>query len=212
MIHRKQFVFNPIQVNTWVIHNDHGDGVIFDPGCSNHAEEAQLVDYLMDMKINPVALLATHGHFDHIPGVAFLKNKYHCPLKGHSDDQLLLDHAVEQGRLFGFDFGEKNPVFDDLLSGGQTLKFEGLEFEILHVPGHSMGSLAYYCKEAHFVVVGDVLFKGSIGRTDLPGGDYDTLIDSIKKNLLCLPDDTIVLSGHGPETTIGGEKSTNPFL
>ncbi len=212
MIHYKQFVFNAIQVNTWVVYNEDGDCIIFDPGCQNEGEQHQLSSFITDHQLSPSLVVATHGHFDHIPGVEFVKNQYHCQLAGHQADQLLLDHAKEQGSLFGFDLGSAALALDQLLDHGDDLVEQGLSFKVLHVPGHSLGSLAFYCEAGRFVIVGDVLFQGSIGRTDLPGGNYETLIESIQNHLMTLPDETAVLCGHGPITKIGIEKKTNPFL
>ncbi len=212
MIHYKQLVFNAIQVNTWVVYTDQGDGVIFDPGCQDADEEKQLTSFLEKKCITLQAVVATHGHFDHIPAVRFVMDQFNCRFYGHQADQILVDHATEQGSLFGFDFKKPPPTFDVLLDDGHQLKLNNLEFNVLHVPGHSQGSLAFHLPTAKLVIVGDVLFQGSIGRTDLPGGDYSTLIRSIREKLLTLPDDTTVLSGHGPETTIGAERMSNPFL
>ncbi|MCK5821477.1 MAG: MBL fold metallo-hydrolase [Bacteroidales bacterium] len=212
MLQYKRFIFNPIQVNTWVVYNSSGDCVIFDPGCSDEREQKELSRYISEEGLKPLAAIATHGHFDHIPGVSFVTSRYDCPFLGNEKDQVLINHAPEQGSLFGFSFDAKPLVFDRLVEDGECLQIGGIQLDVMHVPGHSAGSLAFYSPDSRFVVVGDVLFKGSIGRTDLPGGDYETLIKSIKDKLMTLPDETVVMPGHGFETSIGLEKTTNPFL
>lgn len=212
MLQYKRFIFNPIQVNTWVIYESSGDCLIFDPGCSDKTEQNELSRFIAEEGLSPLAVIATHGHFDHIPGVSFVMSSFNCPFLGNEKDQELIKYAPEQGSLFGFSFEAKPLVFDRLLKDGENLQIGAIHLKVIHVPGHSAGSLAFYSSESKFVVVGDVLFKGSIGRTDLPGGNYETLIRSIKDKLLVLPDNTLVMPGHGPESSIGLEKATNPFL
>ncbi len=208
----KRFIFNPLQVNTWVIYSSSGDCLIIDPACSNEKEEKELSNFIEQEGLTPLAVVITHGHFDHVPGVQFVKSLYDCPFIGHENEQELVNYAPEQGSLFGFNFGSKPPVIDEFLIDGEILEKGSIHLLSLHVPGHSSGSLAFFSKEGKFVVVGDVLFKGSIGRTDLPGGNYETLIQSIRSKLLTLPEETLVMPGHGPETTIGQERISNPFL
>lgn len=212
MLQFKCFVFNPIQVNTWVIYESSGDCIIIDPGCSNESEKAELVSFITEEELSPLAVIATHGHFDHVPGVSFITQKYNVPFLGNKRDQELASYAPEQGSLFGFSFDAKPPAFGESLEDGTDFEKGSIKLKIFHVPGHSEGSIALYSSESKFVVVGDVLFLGSIGRTDLPGGNYETLISSIKNKLLVLPGDTTVLPGHGPETSIGHEAISNPFL
>lgn len=212
MLQYKRFIFNPIQVNTWLLYAPKGDCLIFDPGCSNSEEQQELVAFISEGQLKPLAVIATHGHFDHVPGINFVKNQFGIPFLGHSLDQELVNFAAEQGRLFGFSFDGQPPHFDRFLEDGELLQVGQVKLKVLHVPGHSAGSLAFYSEESRLVLVGDVLFKGSIGRTDLPGGNYEALILSIRHQLLSLPDETIVLSGHGPETSIGKERNSNPFL
>jgi glyoxylase-like metal-dependent hydrolase (beta-lactamase superfamily II) len=212
MVQYNDLVYNPLQVNCWLVSNDKGECVIFDPSCASEEEQSHLADYIYSRKFKPLAVVATHGHFDHVPGVNFIIEEFACPFLGHKDDQFLVDFAPQQGSPFGFDFGPKPPVFDRTLNDGEDLVLGSIRLKVLHVPGHSAGSLAFYSEESGFVIVGDVLFKGSIGRTDLPGGNYETLIDSIRQKLLVLPENTIVLPGHGPESDIGSERISNPFL
>jgi hydroxyacylglutathione hydrolase len=212
MIQYKQLVFNPLQVNCWLVFDESGDCIIFDPGCSGQKEQEELKNFVDSNKLNPLVVVATHGHFDHVPGINFVKNEFSCAFVGNSEDQFLVDFAPQQAAPFGFEFGDQPPVFDKTYGHGDKLVAGSLSLDVLHLPGHSAGSLGFYSAEGGFVIVGDVLFKGSIGRTDLPGGDYSTLISSIKSHLLVLPDDTSVLPGHGPETSIEMEKRSNPFL
>ncbi len=186
--------------------------MVIDPSCSTDDEQNELADYIYSNKLKPRGVVATHGHFDHIPGVNFVIEEFEVPFIGNREDQFLVDFAPQQAAPFGFHFGEKPPVFNESLSNEEVLVKGDVNLNIFHVPGHSAGSIALYSPEGNFVVVGDVLFNGSIGRTDLPGGNYQTLIESIRTKLLVLPLDTKVLPGHGPETTIRKEKESNPFL
>lgn len=212
MLKYKRLVFNALQVNCWVVYADDGACIVFDPGCSNPIERQELDQFIKDSELSVKAVIVTHGHFDHVPGVSFVRNSYSVPFMGHRDEQELIEFAAIQAKPFGFDFESAVPAFDRMLEPGKKLIMGSIELEVFHVPGHSAGSMAFYSKEGGFVIVGDVLFKGSIGRTDLPGGNYQTLMDSINRILLPLPPDTRILSGHGPESTIGEEISSNPFL
>lgn len=195
-----------------MVYDATGTCLVFDPGCSTVAEQKQLVDYIQTNKLKPSAVIATHGHFDHIPGVRFITTTYGCPFLGNAEDKQLISYAPQQAEPFGFHFQSSVPELDQLIGHDDRLTYGDIELSVMHVPGHSAGSLAFYSADAGFVIVGDVLFRGSIGRTDLPGGNYDTLMESIKTHLLVLPPETRVLPGHGPETTIGEEINGNPFL
>jgi glyoxylase-like metal-dependent hydrolase (beta-lactamase superfamily II) len=179
---------------------------IIDPG-----EEAGLIAFKLEAAgVTPVAIWLTHAHIDHILGVPRLRADTGAPVYLHPADRVLYDHAPEQALAFGMRSGERLPEPDQELAHGDVLRVGALEFRVGHAPGHSPGSVVFHGPGASFA--GDVLFQGSIGRTDLPGGDYETLVKSIERELLTLPDATIVYSGHGPETTIGRERRTNPFL
>jgi len=212
MIQYKQFVFNPIQVNTWLLYNDNGACAVFDPGCHDLDEENELEAFFEMQNLAPDLVLATHGHFDHVPGVGYLKKMYGTQFLGHELDKILIKYAREQAQTFGFVMGDDSLEFDKCVVDEEMIDWIGAPIKVLHVPGHSPGSVAYYFEESSLLVAGDVLFQGSIGRTDLPGGHYETLITSIKEKLLVLPDHTVVLPGHGPSTTIAQEKKSNPFL
>ncbi len=212
MARYKKLIFNSFQVNTWLVYEDEGPCIVIDPACAEDLERRALLDLIATMRLKPEMILATHGHFDHLPGVHFIKDKFNLPFCGHRDDHNLLQFARQQGELYGFNFEVDPPEFDQFLNDEETINWGGGSFRVLHVPGHSRGSLAYYFSNSGLVFTGDVLFKNSIGRSDLPGGDYDTIIHSIKSKLLVMDDQTIVLPGHGPETTIGDERESNPFL
>ncbi|MBN1118253.1 MAG: MBL fold metallo-hydrolase [Bacteroidales bacterium] len=207
----KPFVFNSFQVNTFVLYDDSKECIIIDPACYALEEYNELYKFIGDNGLMPKYIANTHGHVDHLLGVKTVSEHYNIPFKVHEDDFFLLETAVQSGLIFGFNINE-NPVADEILKEGEIIKFGNSELELFHVPGHSPGSIVFYSKEGAFVVVGDVLFKSSIGRTDLPGGNYEDLISGIRSKLLTLPPETIVLSGHGPHTTIKNEHDTNPFL
>lgn len=197
----------PLDVNCYIVGcPDSRECVIIDPG--GHGE--RIVETLERLDLNPVALIDTHGHFDHIGGNAYLMARFN-PLKLylHSDDQQYLRNAREHADYWSMSF-EDSPEPTDLLQGGEEIEAGKLRLKIIHTPGHSPGGISIFIP-GH-VFTGDALFEGSIGRTDLPGGDHDLLISSIMDKLLVLPVDTIVHPGHGPETTIAEEKKNNPFI
>lgn len=206
-----RFTFNPFQENTYVVFDDTKECVIFDPGCSNELEQKKLTDFIEKEGLTPVKLINTHGHIDHMMGNAFIKSRYNIPFYMHQDDLPVLRAAPQQAAMFGVKV-EASPEPDHLLNEGDTLEFGNTTFDIYFTPGHSPGSISFYSEKDAYIIAGDVLFQGSIGRTDLPGGNFDTLEDSIQQKLYKLPDDTVVHSGHGPETTIGQEKKSNPFV
>lgn len=211
MIRVEKFVFNPFQENTYVLYNDQREAIIVDAGMSNHVECSLLDLFLQQNELKPIAAINTHCHVDHVSGLAHLFNKYGLKTQCHEKELKSLKSAVAYGQVFGFQM-EEPPKPDKLLSGEGIFKAGSFEMEMLFTPGHSAGSICFYSKADAFVLAGDVLFQGSIGRTDLPGGHYDTLIHNIQTKLMPMPDDTLVYSGHGQETTIGVEKVSNPFL
>ncbi|MDR0714986.1 MAG: MBL fold metallo-hydrolase [Bacteroidales bacterium] len=205
------FVFNPYEVNTYILSDDTGNSVIIDPACCSPAEQAVLTGYFRQNGLTATWLINTHGHFDHIIGNAFVHNTWRPKCAAHRDDLFLMENAYRQGEIFGFPV-EQPAVPDVFLKGGDELRLDNQSIKILHIPGHSPGSIALYLPDEKKVFAGDVLFNGSIGRSDLPGGDFDLLISGITRHLLTLPPDTIVYPGHGPETSIGQEMLHNPFL
>ena len=206
-----KLVFSPIQVNTYVLADQTGDCAIIDCGCYDRNEFSALVGVIESGKLNPVLLLNTHCHLDHIFGNRFIYNKYRLSPFSNELEELNRKNAVNHALLFGLSM-DSPPEPAGFISDQQKLIFGGTTLLALHVPGHTAGSIAYYSKSDSCVFTGDALFAGSIGRTDLPGGNFETLLESIRNQLLTLPGETVVYSGHGPETTIEKEKNTNQYL
>ena len=211
MIKITSFCFNPFEENTFILADESGDSVIIDPGCYEEHEKTKLADYISKNKLNPVKLLNTHAHLDHILGNNYVSGKYKLELEMHAADVDLLRSAPVYGQIWGIE-SEPSPDPSKLLKEGDIIKFGNSELKVLYTPGHSKGSITFYCEKEKFVIAGDVLFHRSIGRTDLPGGDHPELIRNIKEKLLPLGDDAKVYCGHGPETSIRAEKKYNPFL
>lgn len=211
MLQIKQFTFNPFQENTYIIQNSQNQCWIVDPGMSNSDEENELIHFIAHNNLLPQAILNTHAHIDHILGIDFVANHYKIPFYLHEKELPILNNAINTARMFGFQY-EGVQTIPQFISEKETLKLADEIIEVRFVPGHSPGSIAFFSKEDKWVISGDALFAGSIGRTDLLMGNYDTLITSIKNELLSLPANTIVYSGHGGTTTIGEEKTNNPYL
>ncbi len=203
--------FNPFQENTYLLHDDTKECIVVDPGCYEKHEKEELKNYIAAKGLKVVKLLNTHCHIDHVLGNSFVSNTYRVGLEIHEEDLQVLRAVPAYAPSYGF------PMYDEVLptaylQEGDTVKFGNTSLSVLFTPGHAPGHVVFY-NEAHKVCIGgDVLFQNSIGRTDLPGGDFDTLIQSIRTKLFTLPDDVTVYPGHGPETTIGYEKKNNPFL
>lgn len=211
MIQIKKFVFNPFQVNTYILYDETKECVIIDAACSDSEEENQLSSFIEEMGLKPVHLLCTHAHIDHILGNAFVANRYKLQLSAHEDGKMYLTDAPAYAASFGMQLNELvQPT--QMIKDNDTISFGNSSLKVLFAPGHANGSLCFYSEADGFVVSGDVLFYQSIGRTDLPGGDYDILKNSIWSKLFVLPDETVVYPGHGPETNIGSEKISNPFV
>ncbi|MEI8193315.1 MAG: MBL fold metallo-hydrolase [Flavobacteriia bacterium] len=210
----KEFTFNSFQENTFVVSDELGNAIIFDPGCYTLKEEKELFNYIESQNLAVCALFNTHCHIDHVLGNAFIHNVFAAPLQIHEADQITLDRVAEYAHVYGFEGYKLSPapIESSYLYDQQKLQYGDLAFTVFHTPGHSPGHVVFYFEADHFVINGDVLFKGSFGRTDLPGGDLETLKRSIHEVLFQLPDDTIVYCGHGPSTTIGIEKQTNYIL
>lgn len=211
MIKIEKFVVNPLGENTLVVSDETGECIVIDPGFFYAEEHEEVRNYIAKNNLKPVKITNTHCHFDHIMGVEFIRKEYKLELWAHKDDEFWIDKVEEQAQRFGFDVKPVQPI-DHYLNEGENIKFGNTELEVIHVPGHTPGHVVFYNKEAEILIAGDVLFYGSIGRTDLPRGNHDDLIANIKNKLFKLPDNTKVYCGHGPETTLGFEKSTNPFL
>ncbi|MBK6829764.1 MAG: MBL fold metallo-hydrolase [Flavobacteriales bacterium] len=210
MLSVAQFTFNPFQENTYVVH-DGSQAILFDPGCWNTTEERELEAWFRDNALTPVRLVLTHAHIDHVFGCAWAHKTYRLLPELHRADLVLLKAAPRQGHLYGVHC-EPCPEPEHFIAPGDTIALGSEELKVLFVPGHAPGHIAIFSEKERFVIAGDVLFRDSIGRTDLPGGDMDTLLRSIREQLFPLGDDVTVHCGHGPETTIGREKKKNPFL
>lgn len=207
-----EFVFNPFQENTYVLYDDTKECIIIDPGCYTEAERRQLADFISSAGLTPVRLLNTHCHVDHVFGNKFVAERYNLALEIHKGELPVLESVPMVCQMYGIPNIEISPTPNTFLKEGDVVTFGNSALEVLFTPGHSPASISFYCKASDFVIGGDVLFQGSIGRTDLPGGNMETLISSIKEKLFPLGDNTRVYSGHGAATTIGVEKRTNPFL
>jgi len=211
MIHIKAFTFSPISENTYVLYNDAGKAIIIDPGCYFPAEEETLQNFIKEKNLTPIYLLNTHCHLDHVFGNKWVHETYGLELYLHPNEAPMLELAPVSGERWGLPFQNYTGPLH-FLNDGHTVLLDDLEIQVILAPGHSPGSICFYMPEQGDLIGGDVLFRGSIGRTDLPGGDTETLLTSIREKLWVLPDETVVYSGHGIKTTIGYEKRNNPFL
>ena len=210
MLQVKNFVFNAFEENTYVLFDETGDCVIIDPGCYDKEECAELADFIKTNSLSVKMLLNTHCHVDHVLGNFFVKDRYNVQLFIHELDLPVLKAATVYAPAYGLhQYTEAAP--DLFLTDGEIIIFGNQSLKVLFVPGHAPGHIAFYSADSKIVIGGDVLFYQSVGRTDLPGGNYDVLIDSIHKKFFTLPDDVTVYPGHGPATTIGFEKKMNPF-
>jgi hydroxyacylglutathione hydrolase len=207
----QSFTFNPFEENTYVVSDETRECIIIDPGCYTDDEKAEIAKYIGDNKLKPVKILLTHAHIDHILGNNFLTGKYNIPIQMSIIETGLLQAAPEYGKMWGI-AAEPSPEPQLFVDEGTDVTFGNTILKTIFTPGHSPGSFSYFHKETGNLFSGDVLFMQSIGRSDLPGGDYNLLLKSIKEKLLRLDDNTVVWSGHGPSTTIGDERENNPFL
>lgn len=207
-----KLTFNDFQENTYILYDDTKEAVIFDPGCFRRHEEEELADKIRELALRPVRLINTHCHLDHVFGNKFVADQYRLGLEIHRGELKVLEAVPQVCMMYGLPPAAPSPTPSRFIEAGEVIEFGETQLEVLLTPGHSPASLSFYCRESGFVIAGDVLFYGSIGRTDLPGGDFATLISSIREQLLVLPEDTIVYPGHGQHTTIGFERDHNPFL
>ncbi|TDS08467.1 MBL fold metallo-hydrolase [Sphingobacterium paludis] len=205
------FVFNPFQENTYLVYDELGHCAIFDPGMSNAAEEQQFVSFIAENKLQPTALFNTHCHIDHVLGNRFVYEQYNLVPQMHEGEIPVLVDVEHRAPMFGVRY-ELSPIPETFLEEGGMVYIGDYQLHLLLVPGHSPAHLCFYQPEQKFLIGGDVLFRNSIGRTDLPGGNHQLLLDKIKTEVYTLPDETVVYPGHGPQTTVGFEKSTNPFI
>lgn len=211
MFQIKAFTFNPVQENTYLLYNEHKDCIIIDPGCYHDYEKEELKSFINVNKLQPKLLLNTHCHLDHVFGNKFIAEEFKITLNTHSLEKSILELAPASGLMFNlpFDSYQGEVIY---LNEGDNVFLGDDQLELLHVPGHSPGSLCFYCEKQRFIIAGDTLFQNSIGRTDLPGGSHEDLVSNIKGKLFKLPYDVKVYPGHGPATTIGDEKKENPYL
>lgn len=207
------FQFSLFGINTYLIFDpDTKECAVVDPGMSTPEEERAIENFIAEKGLKLTQIINTHLHIDHVAGIPFLRKKYGAPVLAHEGDKYLGEGIREQAGMFGLNLDIYNIEITQYIKAGDKIKIGNGELEVLSVPGHSKGSVALYDPKGKFLISGDALFRGSIGRTDLPGGNYKELIDSIENELLSLPEETVVLPGHGPASTIGEEKQSNPFL
>lgn len=204
-------VFSPIQVNTYILTGDGKECIIIDCGCYGSDEEKKLEKMLGERSLKPVLLLDTHCHLDHVFGNRFLLGRYGLRPRFHEGDRSNYTNAPKHSLMFGLSM-ETPPEPEAYLADGEVITAAGLTLKVITVPGHSPGGIALYSEADSVVFTGDALFAGSIGRSDLPGGDHEQLIENIRQRLFTLPPDTIVYPGHGPETTVREETEHNPFF
>lgn len=212
MINIEQFTFNPFQENTYVLFDETKECIIIDPGCYEAHEQQELVQFIKENELNPVILALTHSHIDHVLGNHFVCNNFNLKPQIHQLDLTTLRSVENYAHLYGFPGYQPSPEPEFFLTEENPVSFGNSILEIRFVPGHAPGHIVFISHEDKFVINGDCLFHGSIGRTDLPGGDHQTLLDSIRNSLFSLPNDYKVYTGHGAPTTIGFEKENNPFL
>lgn len=211
MINVHYFAFGPFQENTYVLWDETKDCIILDPGNNNATENKKLSDFISQNNLNVKRLILTHAHIDHINGNKYVFDTYGLLPEVHKDDVYFIEKHTASANMYGLTVVQ-SPMPKEFIKEGDIINFGNSTLQTLHTPGHSPGSISYYNLEDKFIIGGDVLFYGSIGRSDLPMGDHDTLIKSIKEKLMPLGDDMKVYSGHGMPTTIGFERLNNPFL
>jgi len=207
----KAFENNPYQENTYILYDETGECAIIDPGMYTAAEQNAVVNFIRSNNLKPVLLLNTHCHIDHVLGNKFIFDQYGLKPQFHQGEQEVLEFVPAWAGQTGLNY-ELSPMPDTFLPETGTIKFGNTELQLIFAPGHSPAHLCFYDAKNKILVGGDVLFRGSIGRTDLPGGNHDLLLDNIEQKLFTLPDDCVVYPGHGPQTTIGFEKQHNPFF
>ena len=209
----KTFVVNPLQENCYVVSDETKEAVIIDCGAFFEEERHAIVNYIRGNELKPVHLLCTHAHFDHVFGVDTIYQAFGLKPEMHSEDKFLYDAASEQAaQMMGIENSIQMPPTNSFLNDGDIIRFGNHQLQVLHAPGHSPGGVLFYCKEEKTLFSGDTLFRMSVGRTDLPGGSWEQLINSMANVVAKLPADTIVYTGHGPKTCIGDEMRMNPYL
>jgi len=211
MLYLKQFTFNPFQENTYILYTDSREAFIIDPGNSNSRENTILTQFIQEKELKLNRLLLTHGHIDHIMGNQYIYETYGLLPEINEKDLFFIESMEKTANMYGLQ-AEPSPFPKQFINHNDRITLGNYELQCITAPGHSPGSICFYCPSINLLIGGDVLFQNSIGRTDLPMGNHEELISSIKNNLFILPKETKVYSGHGPSTTIGNEMATNPFL
>lgn len=211
MITIETFTFNPYQENTYLLIDENKKCVIIDPGMHNHVEEQYLKDFIESNSLEPILLFNTHCHIDHVLGNKFVYNQWNLLPSFHEGEVPTLVAVENYAPQMGFRY-ETSPIPTTFINEGDLIPFGNYSLQAIYAPGHSPAHLCYYSKDFDFLIGGDVLFRNSIGRTDLPGGNHELLLDNIKNKLYTLPDNTVVYPGHGPTTSIGYEKVNNQFV
>ncbi|PUV23199.1 MBL fold metallo-hydrolase [Sphingobacterium athyrii] len=211
MLTIRTFTFNPYQENTYVLYNEQRNAIIIDPGMYGEKEQTEFLTFVDQHNLSPQSLLNTHCHIDHVLGNYFIHERFGLLPKFHEGELSILVAVQNYAPQMGFRY-DISPIGEAFLNDGDSIRLDNDELEVILAPGHSPAHICFYSAAQKFLIGGDVLFRNSIGRTDLPGGNHQQLLDSIKQRLYTLPDDTVVYPGHGPSTTIGFEKNSNPFI
>jgi len=211
MLQVKRLILNPFQENTYIIYDQSGDAIIVDPGCYDKSDFDEVKWFIDSNDLKVKSLILTHGHIDHILGIDKLKELYSVTCIAHADDIPLIETSPKHGLMFGLSL-DKAPTIDAFIKDGDKISLGKSTIEVIHTPGHSMGGVCFLLPEEKMLFTGDTLFNGSIGRTDLLGGSYETLIQSITNRIIPLGDDIKIYPGHGDSSTIGFERKNNPFL
>jgi hydroxyacylglutathione hydrolase len=207
----QRFVFNDFRVNSYILYDDSYEAVIIDGGANSHTELKEIDDFIKNNHLIPKYIINTHGHLDHICGNYYLEAHFRIPILMNFEDNFLVENAAELSEKFGYVI-ENPPRADKNIKDHDIIKFGDTQLQVIGLPGHSPGGIGLYCPEENFIITGDSIFMESIGRTDLPGGNYDKLMESIITRIFNLPPDTVIYPGHGPDTTVGDEKKYNPFF
>ncbi len=207
----KKFTFNPFQENTYVLYDQTSECIVIDPGMYNRSDRVMFDAFIKENNLKIVKLINTHCHVDHVFGNGYITDTYGLKLQSHRGEIPVLEAYEAVCQKYGLEH-HPSPKIEEFLEDGDIVTFGRTELQVLYTPGHSPASISFFNKETKTLIAGDVLFEDSIGRTDLPGGDFNTLINSIKTKFYPLPDETKVFPGHGNSTTIGKEKKFNPFL
>jgi glyoxylase-like metal-dependent hydrolase (beta-lactamase superfamily II) len=207
----KQFVLNPFQENTYLLYDETGEAIIVDAGCYTTSEAAEVKRFTDETKLTVKYLVNTHCHIDHILGINALRDIYNVDCYAHREELPTLQMAPQHAMMFGLVI-DTVPKVEKTIDEGDELKFGNTTLKVIHTPGHTLGGVCLYSAKDKILITGDTLFQGSIGRTDLGGGSFDTIIHSITTKLLALPDDVMIFPGHGDSSTIGKERVSNPFL